>query len=223
MYIRSKNLNIARNMTAYERSLTDIPFMRRAFFEMEKIIGIYKITSPTGKIYIGQSTDILKRFYFYKKLHCRTQRKLYNSFKKHGVKNHKFEIIKECHDFRLNELEKYYIELYQSFNSNNGLNLLSGGDSKIRMSDDTKNKIGLSNRGSRNGMYGRKITDEAKASMIRNNSGEHNYLSKLILNLETGIFYHCLREASESCNIIKGTLWAKINRSKRNNSSFIYV
>jgi len=28
---------------------------------MVKICGIYKITSPTGKIYIGQSVDIMRR------------------------------------------------------------------------------------------------------------------------------------------------------------------
>lgn len=34
-----------------------------------RIIGIYKITSLTGKIYIGQSVNILDRFNRYKNLH----------------------------------------------------------------------------------------------------------------------------------------------------------
>lgn len=33
---------------------------------MNKLIGIYKITSPTDRIYIGQSKDINKRFNSYK-------------------------------------------------------------------------------------------------------------------------------------------------------------
>lgn len=37
------------------------------------LIGIYKITSPSNKVYIGQSTDLYSRFYIYKKLHCKKQ------------------------------------------------------------------------------------------------------------------------------------------------------
>lgn len=47
---------------------------------MEKITGIYKITSPSGRIYIGSSKNIRRRFYSYKNLHCKDQPKLYNSF-----------------------------------------------------------------------------------------------------------------------------------------------
>ena len=38
----------------------------RGYFFMEKICGIYKITSPSGRIYIGQSIDCPKRFKQYK-------------------------------------------------------------------------------------------------------------------------------------------------------------
>ncbi|HEC36627.1 hypothetical protein LCGC14_1312370 [marine sediment metagenome] len=50
----------------------------------EKICGIYKITSPTKKIYIGQSIDINRRKIIYKNILCKLQRKIYNSLKKHG-------------------------------------------------------------------------------------------------------------------------------------------
>lgn len=33
-------------------------------------IGIYKITSPSNKIYIGQSTNITRRWDEYRKLQC---------------------------------------------------------------------------------------------------------------------------------------------------------
>ena len=84
---------------------------------MNKICGIYKITSPTNKIYIGQSTNILFRFGAYKRLNCKKQTYLYNSFLRHGVENHKFEIIEECSIDILNEREVYYVELYDTFNS----------------------------------------------------------------------------------------------------------
>ena len=74
------------------------------------MIGIYKITSPSKKIYIGQSRDIRKRFYLYKKYKGKTQPKLYKSFLKYGVERHMFEIIKECSVAELNDLEIYYIK-----------------------------------------------------------------------------------------------------------------
>jgi len=63
-----------------------------------KTCGIYKITSPSGRVYIGQSVDILHRFKTYVKMYVKNEKqvKLFRSFTKHGVENHTFEIIEEC-------------------------------------------------------------------------------------------------------------------------------
>jgi group I intron endonuclease len=95
---------------------------------MEKICGIYKITSPTGKIYIGQSKDINKRIEPYKNARCKNQTKLYNSIIKYGWNSHVLNVIHTCCESKLNELEYYYIKEYDSFNTEHGLNLTSGGD-----------------------------------------------------------------------------------------------
>ena len=58
-----------------------------------KKCGIYKITSPSGKIYIGQSVNIKDRIKAYKCGHCKEQPFVCNSILKHGWENHKFEII----------------------------------------------------------------------------------------------------------------------------------
>ena len=98
------------------------------------IIGIYKITSPKGKIYIGQSKDIEKRWYSYKKLNCKTQPKIYNSLKKLGVDSHTFEIIYECNAEELDYFEKYFISKYNSDDIKNGLNCNFSLESKIESS-----------------------------------------------------------------------------------------
>lgn len=76
--------------------------------------GIYKITSPSGKIYIGQSLDIKKRWGNHKS-GVGIGPKLKNSYDKYGFENHIREIIEECEISQLNELEiywkKYYINL----------------------------------------------------------------------------------------------------------------
>lgn len=107
---------------------------------MKRIIGIYKVTSPTNKIYIGQSVKILHRFNSYKKYRCKSQPRLYNSLIKYGSENHKFEIIKECSIDELNKYEIHYIEVFQSFNTFHGLNLQAGGHNGTP-SNETKQKL----------------------------------------------------------------------------------
>lgn len=84
--------------------------------------GIYKITSPTGKIYIGQSVDIEQRFYSYRKgKNYRTQARLRSSIEKHGIEAHLFEVIHLCHITELNSKERYYQDLFDVLGPN-GLN-----------------------------------------------------------------------------------------------------
>ena len=113
---------------------------------MNKICGIYKITSPSGKIYIGQSRDINRRKRNYKNCRCKNQIILYNSLLKHGLDNHIFEIICECSELELNKLESINIKKFNTFNSEYGMNLTSGGDHS-KHSNETKRKISKRNKG----------------------------------------------------------------------------
>ena len=85
--------------------------------------GIYKITSPTNRVYIGQSKNIKKRFRSYIQKLGKGQPKLNNSFLKYGVKNHVFEILCYCDVTQLNDLERFYQILF-SANDTNGLNCI---------------------------------------------------------------------------------------------------
>jgi group I intron endonuclease len=77
------------------------------------MIGIYKITSPNGRVYIGQSIDIDKRFWEYSLLHnCSNQIRLYNSLKKYGPETHIFDLIEECKINELNDRERFYQDKY---------------------------------------------------------------------------------------------------------------
>lgn len=107
----------------------------------ELITCIYKITSPIGGVYIGQTGNFNRRKRSYFNLKCKRQPKLYSSFINYGIDNHVFEIIHECTVDELNDLEVYYIKLYNSFNSDNGLNLRSGGGANTHVSDETKKII----------------------------------------------------------------------------------
>jgi group I intron endonuclease len=84
------------------------------------MIGIYKITNPKGKIYIGQSTNVEERWEKGHKYNSGSGKKLKNSFKKYGWENHIKEIIEECSVEELSNKETYWIEYYNSYKK--GLN-----------------------------------------------------------------------------------------------------
>lgn len=129
-----------------------------------KIIGIYKITNPRGKIYIGQSVNCGKRKTTYKRGDCKQQTKIFCSLIKYGWDAHKFEIIRRCSREELNELEKYYIELHQSCSRRSGLNLREGGGSRGKMSKETRQKMSEV-------MIGRKRTEESKIKQSKTTTG----------------------------------------------------
>lgn len=106
------------------------------------MVGIYKITNPKGKIYIGQSVDIGKRKYYYQTLHCKKQIMLYNSIKKYGWENHRFEIIEECSIENLDKRENHWGIYYNTLEE--GLNLRLG-KGRGTCSNKVKTKIGKSN------------------------------------------------------------------------------
>jgi group I intron endonuclease len=109
------------------------------------MIGIYKVTSPTNKVYIGQSVDIEKRWKDHK--NCYEGYLLQNSLKKHGFENHTFEILEECSAELLNERERFYQDFYDVLGPN-GLNcrLTETSDKTGELSSETKKKIGISNK-----------------------------------------------------------------------------
>lgn len=95
------------------------------------ICGIYKITNKiNGKCYIGQSTDIEKRWKTHKSNWIqKTERRklLYRAFRKYGIENFTFEILQKCKKEILDEREEYWIAKYDSFK--NGYNMNRGGHS----------------------------------------------------------------------------------------------
>ena len=107
------------------------------------MIGIYKITNPTGKIYIGQSVDIEARLLQYKHVsQYSLGRKIKNSIIKYGWENHTHEIIEECFLDQLDDREIFWGDYYNTLGKN-GLNLKLG-DGRGKCSDETK--ILMSNR-----------------------------------------------------------------------------
>ena len=132
---------------------------------MEIKIGIYKITSPSNKIYIGQSVNILNRWKYHKKLYTNDTPKLFLSLKKYGIDNHKFEIIETCLINELNIKERFWQEFFNSVE--NGLNCVytKTNDKSGKLSEETKIKISQSQKG-------KIISEECKIRLRSYNLGK---------------------------------------------------
>jgi len=106
------------------------------------MIGIYKITSPNNRVYIGQSMNIENRLNQYRLLKCKRQPRLYNSLKKYGFSNHIVEVVTECSVSELNNLERYYQELYGAV-GDSALNccLVDTSVDKKIMSNESRKKL----------------------------------------------------------------------------------
>lgn len=128
------------------------------------MVGIYKIISPSGRIYIGQSRNINKRFNGYKKLmkSNETQLRLLRSFKKYGVNSHIFEIIEECIVENLNVRERYWQDKFNVLGEQ-GLNCVLTATDVLPFiqSKETKRK----RSGENHFMWNKKHKDETKKRM----------------------------------------------------------
>lgn len=96
------------------------------------MVGIYKITnSINGKIYIGKSVDIVRRWREH--INCSKYKKsdlspIHKAILKYGESNFLFEVLEECEEIELDDKEMFYINLYNSQSNQIGYNITCGGD-----------------------------------------------------------------------------------------------
>ncbi len=106
---------------------------------------IYKYTSPSGKHYIGKTINPKAR----KREHlCNSKvlkTKFYSAVRKYGLESFEYEVLFESPllpivelNLLLNEKEKHFIQMFDSFN--NGYNLTLGGDGQIGFKHSEKTK-----------------------------------------------------------------------------------
>ncbi len=137
---------------------------------------IYTITNIiNNKIYIGQTFQKPEKRW---KQHISNSKNklndsphLYNSIKKYGMDNFKFEVIAQTSSFSVcNYLEETYIEELNTLDRMFGYNIKKGGDNH-KMSNDTKNKLSESHKG-------KKLSQDTKDKISEALKGNKRRLGK---------------------------------------------
>lgn len=144
--------------------------------------GIYKIENLiNGKKYIGQSTNIEKRWNkektgAFNKNDSAYDYPLSRAFRKYGIENFSFEVIEECPRDSLNEKEQYWVVYYDSFF--NGYNQTLGGDSAVGQLNSKEKIIGI-------------IKDLQTTDMIhRDIANKWDISIEMVQGINTGRYWH---------------------------------
>lgn len=245
-----------------------------------RIVYIYKVTSPSGRIYVGSTLNYKRRLRDYRNLNCKTQIKLLYSFEKYSVDNHIFDIVEEC-SFEMRNIRESFWGMTFNVLGEEGLNcVLPKSEIYQGISEDTRQKHRDLPRSEevlqrlRTNFLGRKHTPESiekcrvsklgnpsftgkkhkpetllkmskaqKGKIISNESKEkrrqtlasrsptekeinsrlNNPSSKLVLNLETGIYYNSVKEAQRYSTYPRNILQSMLSGQQINKSSYILV
>lgn len=131
---------------------------------------IYKLTSPSGKSYIGQTINLKDRKRcFYNPNKYYSGHKLDNAIKKYGADKFKYEIIIQIVESnrctlreKLDELEIYYIKKYDSYNSGYNMTLGGSGSKGCFQTDESRKIISDKAKGRKGSMTGRHLTEEQR-------------------------------------------------------------
>lgn len=161
----------------------------------KKLCGIYCIENlVNGKKYIGQSVDIMHRFYDHRS--DLNANKHYNShlqraWNMYGEDNFIFYILEECDFDTLDDREKYYVKLFSANIPEFGYNKNSGGkgttqELRIKLSnaaaksvwtEERKRQLSIKMSGENNPFYGEIHTEASKRKIAENHidiSGANN-------------------------------------------------
>lgn len=135
---------------------------------------IYKLTSPSGKIYIGQTQCMYKRFRDYRK--PKANEYLMKAILKYGLENISVEILeKDVELGLLDEREQFYLDTLKPFNDN-GYNICKEASTTRGRKRPKEELIGTSEYmktrvGALNSFYGKTHTEEVREKIRESQTG----------------------------------------------------
>ena len=174
------------------------------------MIGIYKITNTqTNHIYIGQSTNIERRWMEHKTPKAYGNDLLHGDMKKYGINNFKFEVIEECEPNELLKRENFFIKKLNPFYNTVGKSvpqkrkkLLSQKNKEwwLKLPESTKQKI------IKNNLTGPKKGHTVSTETRQKISKKISKVQKVkVICLETGAIFESIGDFEKSVGACTGT------------------
>jgi hypothetical protein len=128
-----------------------------------------------GKVLIGQSIHIKRRWYRYKTSLRRNKYKnphLQHAWNKYGENNFGFEILCLCSPENLDEEEIKSIKEHQSTNEKFGYNLRDGGGGGSKFTEESKRRMSERQKGEKSPWFGKHHSEETKQKMRMAQTGK---------------------------------------------------
>lgn len=180
--------------------------------------GVYRwVHNKSGKMYIGSSLDLGRRFssyYSLKFIENQAKRSIiYKSISKYGYSEFRLEILEYCNSENVIEREQFYLDyLKPEYNilkiagSRAGFKVLEETKAKIRatltgrvLSESVKAKIKAARTGVKHSEATRAILKEHLANLNKNVLAKNKSMKVTVLDLETKVLteYSSIRKAAE--------------------------
>ena len=141
---------------------------------------IYKLTSPSGKVYIGRTKNFEKRMYEHKNTSesNRGECKIHHAIRKYGWDTFHKEILCDVSHIQAPIVEEQFIKAYDSYKTGyNSIETGAGGEFPYTGRRDTieyqkyLKKMSDATSGELNGMYGKTHSDAARAKQKQKAKG----------------------------------------------------
>ena len=135
----------------------------------------YALNKINGKAYVGKTNDLKRRIRQHRYSSKNTNHYFYKALRKYGESTFEFRVIDTAsNEERASEFEKFYIQLFETYQRDRGYNLTMGGEGQSP-TEETRRKLSLWQKGKaksdeqkqrlRQLCVGRTHTDETKAKM----------------------------------------------------------
>jgi group I intron endonuclease len=165
---------------------------------------VYKVTSPNGKVYIGLTSKTLEQR---KKDHINMSKKRLKSYFYNALKKYNEQLVWEelifCNSREIaSELEKFFIKQYQSYDPNKGYNGTFGGDNKVILTEEVKQKISNTLKGRKHSLEriqnikNSKLGKPLSEKQILGNKNRHIPHKKSVICNETKEIFESIDDAS---------------------------
>lgn len=188
-----------------------------------KKVGIYRWTNLiNGKIYIGSSSNLGKRFsgylssIFLTRESLKTKSLIYSALSKYGYSNFKLDILEYCDPKELLVREQYYLDLYLP-----DYNILKTAGSSLgfKHSEETLLKFKLRELSKEHAEFLRKA---GTANLVEHNKNRRLEVAVHDYNTDKTNTYASIDEASKAIKVDTKTFWDKEKSEKNNNNIIPY-